>query len=397
MAYKLNYGPTGTTLVQVGTKFYLVYETEGKKLYWEIAKKELDKITDAGKISFDDNGVIATDIEGFQNVSPATWSNLQEAGDLWSAGLLTEIQDNEFEIDAAVNAIKTAALEMPWSNDSDYLNLVTEYLIEDRANWTANLTLDAEGKFGNILKKYDFSKDMYNRMITYKNDEVGRGLLVEDAKTKVLNMLNTLEASLDADTVDWVANKYASASWSDTKLLTQLTAATQKFSIHETDDEFKKILEEGVTTFSNKGVEQVTNIIEAYLPVSLQQPYLDDIQNLAGKFISDATFADTFTEKLKDERYAFNSSWDKDIPWINIKNNILSAAENIWGVRPDENDTTIQQVMAINDVAKREKILRQEGLNRGYETVVNDLYSSMSQSFGTGIVKSLDYELNPGG
>jgi len=397
MAYKLNYGPTGTTLVQVGTKFYLVYETEGKKLYWEIAKKELDKITDAGKISFDDNGVIATDIEGFQNVSPATWSNLQEAGDLWSAGLLTEIQDNEFEIDAAVNAIKTAALEMPWSNDSDYLNLVTEYLIEDRANWTANLTLDAEGKFGNILKKYDFSKDMYNRMITYKIDEVGRGLLVEDAKTKVLNMLNTLEASLDADTVDWVANKYASASWSDTKLLTQLTAATQKFSIHETDDEFKKILEEGVTTFSNKGVEQVTNIIEAYLPVSLQQPYLDDIQNLAGKFISDATFADTFTEKLKDERYAFNSSWDKDIPWINIKNNILSAAENIWGVRPDENDTTIQQVMAINDVAKREKILRQEGLNRGYETVVNDLYSSMSQSFGTGIVKSLDYELNPGG
>lgn len=397
MAYKLNYGPTGTTLVQVGTKFYLVYETEGKKLYWEIAKKELDKITDAGKISFDDNGVIATDIEGFQTVSPATWSNLQEAGDLWSAGLLTEIQDNEFEIDTAVNALKTAAQDMPWSNDSDYLNLVTEYLIEDRENWTANLTLDAEGKFGNILKKYDFSKDMYNRMITYKNDEVGRDLLVEDAKTKVLNMLNTLEASLDADTVDWIANKYASASWSDTKLLTQLTAATQKFSIHETDDEFKKILEEGVTTFSNKGVEQVTNIIEAYLPVSLQQPYLDDIQNLAGKSISDATFLDTFTEKLKDERYAFNSSWDKDIPWINIKNNILSAAENIWGVRPDENDTTIQQVMGINDVAKREKILRQEGLNRGYETVVNDLYSSMSQSFGTGIVKSLDYELNPGG
>lgn len=397
MAYKLNYGPSGTTLVQVGTKFYLVYETEGKKLYWEIAKKELDKITDAGKISFDDNGVIATDIEGFQTVSPATWSNLQEAGDLWSAGLLTEIQDNEFEIDTAVNALKTAAQDMPWSNDSDYLNLVTEYLIEDRENWTANLTLDAEGKFGNILKKYDFSKDMYNRMITYKNDEVGRELLVEDAKTKVLNMLNTLEASLDADTVDWIANKYASASWSDTKLLTQLTAATQKFSIHETDDEFKKILEEGVTTFSNKGVEQVTNIIEAYLPVSLQQPYLDDIQNLAGKSISDATFLDTFTEKLKDERYAFNSSWDKDIPWINIKNNILSAAENIWGVRPDENDTTIQQVMGINDVAKREKILRQEGLNRGYETVVNDLYSSMSQSFGTGIVKSLDYELNPGG
>ena len=74
MAYKLNYGPSGTTLVQVGSKFYLVYESEGKKLYWEINKNELDKLTDAGKVSFDRNGVLATDIEGFQYIAPTAWS-----------------------------------------------------------------------------------------------------------------------------------------------------------------------------------------------------------------------------------------------------------------------------------------------------------------------------------
>jgi len=69
MAYKVNYGPSGTTLIQVGTKFYLVYESEGKKLYWEVNKNELKNIVDAKNVSFDENGIISTDIEGFQYIT----------------------------------------------------------------------------------------------------------------------------------------------------------------------------------------------------------------------------------------------------------------------------------------------------------------------------------------
>ena len=39
----------------------------------------------------------------------------------------------------------------------------------------------------------------------------------------------------------------------------------------------------------------------------LVTPYLEDIQNLAGKYINDVEFADTFTNKLKDEQPA--SRW----------------------------------------------------------------------------------------
>jgi succinate dehydrogenase flavin-adding protein (antitoxin of CptAB toxin-antitoxin module) len=397
MAYKVNYGPSGTTLIQVGTKFYLVYESEGKKLYWEVNKNELKNIVDAKNVSFDENGIISTDIEGFQYITPGTWSGLQERGEVWYAGLLTEIQDNEFEIDNAVTAIKRANQELPWSNDEDYLNLITEYLIEDKENWTTNLDLDPEGRFEAVLAKYDFDKNMYNRLMTYKNNEIGRLKLVEDSVTKVKNTLRTLEANLDEDTIDWVANKYASASWSDTKLLTQLTAATQRYSIHEVDDEFKKILEEGVTTFSNKGVEEMTKIIETYLPKELQQPYLDDIQNLAGKYLSDATFAETFTEQLKDERFAFNPNWDREIPWANVKKNAMTLVASVWGVTPDETDTTLVQIMGINDTSKQLEIARREGIDRGYAKPTNDLYGAMSKSFGTGVVKSLDYELNKGG
>jgi len=397
MAYKVNYGPSGTTLVQVGTKFYLVYESDGRKLYWEISQSDLEKITDAPKLTFNESGMLVTNIEGFQFISPSVWSNYQTNGQVFFAGSINEIQNNEFVIDTAVAAIKKANQDMPWSNDIDYLNLITEYLIEDKENWTTNLTLDPEGRFEAVLTKYGYDTNMYNRFMLYKNNELGRQKLVEDSVNKVKGMLQTLEGNLDNDTIEWVANKYASASWSDDKLLDQLTAATQKYSIYELDDEFKKVLEEGVVTFSNKGVEEVKTLIETWLPKDLQQPYLDDLQNLAGKYLSDATFADTFTEQLKNERYAFNSNWDKEIPWLNIKNNAIALAQSVWGVRPEETDATLQQIMGINDVNERKKILRKEGLARGYDGVISDLYGAMSKSFGTGIVKSIDYGLNPGG
>lgn len=396
MAFKVNYGPTGTTLVQVGDQFYLTYEVKGKKLYWSVSKSQLNSITDAGKLTFNEDGTLATSIEGFKIVNPGTWNALQENGTLWNAGTLLEIQNNEYQIDTAVNAIIAADEELPWGEDEEYLSLIAELIIEDKENWTTNLTLDPDSRFENILTKYNYDTAMYNRKIAYKNNELGRLKLVEDGVNMVKDMLIAMEASLDNDTIEWIANKWASADWSDAKLQNQLEAGTQKNSIHEIDSEFDNVLSNGVVGYSNKGVEEVTKLIETWLPKELQKPYLEDIQNLAGKYINDVEFVDTFTNKLKDERYAFNSSWDKEIPWINVKNNVMTLAASIWGITPAEDDVTLNKVMTINDVAEQKRILREEGLNRGYETTMGSMLEDMTKSFGTGVIKSTDYQLNLG-
>lgn len=397
MAYKMNYGPSGTTLVQVGDQFYLTYEVKGKKLYWTVTKQQLDTITDAGKLTYNTDGTLATDIEGFAQVTPGTWNALQKNGTLWKAGTLLEIENNEFQIDTAVNAINTADKELPWGENPDYLALIAELIIEDKENWTTNLTLDADGRFEDILAIYDYDTNMYNRLITYKNNEIGRKKLVDDGVGMVKEMLIGLKAELDSDTIDWVANKWASADWSDEKLLYQLTAGTQRNSIHEIDSEFDDILNNGVVGISNKGVDEVETIIETWLPKELQKPYLDDIENLAGKYLSDVNFENEFTEKLKNERYAFNSNWDKEIPWMNVKNNVMTIAASLWGVTPEEDDPTLNLAMSVNDVAEQKRILREEGINRGYETTVGNMLTDMTESLGTGVIKSQDYQMNPGG
>jgi len=393
----MNYGPTGTTLVQVGDQFYLTYEVKGKKLYWSVTKQQLDTITDAGKLTYNTDGTLATDIEGFAQVTPGTWNALQKNGTLWKAGTLLEIENNEFQIDTAVNAINTADKDLPWGENPAYLALIAELIIEDKENWTTNLTLDAGGRFEDILAIYDYDTNMYNRLITYKNNEIGRKKLVEDGVGMVKEMLIGLEAELDLDTINWVANKWASADWSEEKLLYQLTAGTQRNSIHEIDSEFDDILNNGVVGISNKGVDEVETIIETWLPKELQKPYLDDIENLAGKYLSDVNFENEFTEKLKNERYAFNSNWDKEIPWMNVKNNVMTIAASLWGVTPKEDDPTLNLAMTVNDVAEQKRILREEGINRGYETTVGDMLTDMTKSLGTGVIKSQDYQMNPGG
>ena len=383
--YKLNYGPEGTTLIQVEDEYFLAYTdpTSGVILYWSINQNDISSISDAPK------GIDGSEIEGFQSYSKEQWQSYEDAGTVYAAGDIFEIVDNDFVIENTVNAIKDVTANEPWSKRQDFQNLVTSLIIEDPANWVTNLAINEE--FRTILNDEGYDMNMYNRYRAYKGDELGKQKLATESLNTVKSMLLGLEADLDADTVNWVANKYASGAWSDDYLLQQLTGATQYGSIFTLDDDFQNVIDNGVVTMSNKGEEEVKSLLDTWLPEELHAPYLNNISEYAGKFINDPDFADNFVEKLKDERYAFNSTWDKEIPWQNIYNNAVTLAEGIWGVIPETGDATLDAVLNEPDLGKRKEILRLEGLERGYVDVTGDLINAMGSSLGSGIIQTKEY------
>lgn len=383
--YKLNYGPEGTTLIQVEDEYFLAYTdpTSGVILYWSINQNDISSISDAPK------GIDGSEIEGFQSYSKEQWQSYEDAGTVYAAGDIFEIVDNDFVIENTVNAIKDVTANEPWSKRQDFQNLVTSLIIEDPANWVTNLAINEE--FRTILNDEGYDMNMYNRYRAYKGDELGKQKLATESLNTVKGMLLGLEADLDADTVNWVANKYASGAWSDDYLLQQLTGATQYGSIFTLDDDFQNVIDNGVVTMSNKGEEEVKSLLDTWLPEELHAPYLNNISEYAGKFINDPDFADNFVEKLKDERYAFNSTWDKEIPWQNIYNNAVTLAEGIWGVIPETGDATLDAVLNEPDLGKRKEILRLEGLERGYVDVTGDLINAMGSSLGSGIIPTQEY------
>ena len=383
--YKLNYGPEGTTLIQVEDEYFLAYTdpTSGVILYWSINQNDISSISDAPK------GTDGSEIEGFQSYSKEEWQSYEDAGTVYAAGDIFEIVDNDFVIENTVNAIKDVTANEPWSSSQDFQNLVTSLIIEDPANWVSNLAINED--FKGILNDYGYDMNMYNRYRAYKGDELGKQKLLKESLNTVKGMLLGLEADLDADTINWAANKYASGAWSDDYLLQQLTGATQYGSIFTLDDDFQNVIDNGVVTMSNKGEEEIKNLLDTWLPEELHAPYLNNISEYAGKFLNDPDFADTFVEQLKDERYAFNSTWDKEIPWQNIYNNAVTLAEGIWGVVPERGDATIDAILNESDLGKRKEMLRLEGLERGYVDVTGDLINAMGSSLGSGIIPTQEY------
>lgn len=399
MAKKITYGPIGTTLIQVGTDFYLGYEYDGDIYYWSIEEKDIPALSEIDTVRYDQNGILANPIEGFQYMPVSDWSDLIEEKKVINAGSLTDLQDSDMSIDSMIDKIIERESTLPWTKEDVYKDYVTELIIEDPTNWLANLDADVDGKlFGEsgLITGLGYSKAMYNQAITYANDPIGKKQLVTDSIIAVQNVLTSLEANLDNNTIEWVANKLASAEWSSTRTTAELTAATQPGYNYQMSADFQDVINNGVVTQSNLGVDKIQQLLDTYLPKELHQPYLDRINEEAGKYINDATYEDTFIEKLKTERFAFNSAWDKEIAWSTILNNGMTLAQSIWGIVPESDDAGLYEMLKTNDINKQKEIARQIGIDRGYQKTATDLFNSFNVSMGGNVVRTQDYNIRQG-
>lgn len=391
MSYEIDYGPQGTTLIQVEGQFFLAYQEGDTIFYWTLNKNELEKITDAPSIGFDSLGKLTTPIAGYQYYDPKKWEEIKDTNNLWAAGDIYDINNQGNVISGTIEKVRNLAETEPWGNDDRYINLVAEAMIEDPENWQSNLELDPENRFFSIINEYGYSADMFNRMKKYSKDKVAADALDKDGYNLVVGILQSLEATLDDKSIRYAATKWASGAWGNARLTSELTGATQKNSIYKVSEDFQNVIDNGVVGFSNKGEDKIQNLLDTYLPKELHAPYLAKMSELAGSYVNNPDFAQQFEDTLKNERYAFNSNWDKDIPWANIMTNAKTLVSTIWNVDVSEEDAIFADILTTNDINKQKEIIRLEGLKRGYANVTTDLFSDMTKSLGSGVIPIQDF------
>lgn len=396
MSYEIDYGPQGTTLIQVEGQFFLAYQEGDTIFYWSLNKNELEKITDAPSIGFDSLGKLTTPIAGYQYYDPQRWEEIKDTNNLWAAGDIYDINNQGNVISGTIEKVRNLAETEPWGNDDRYINLVAEAMIEDPENWQSNLELDPENRFFSIINEYGYSADMFNRMKKYSKDKVAADALNKDGYNLVVGILQSLEATLDDKSIRYAATKWASGAWGNARLTSELTGATQKNSIYEVSEDFQNVIDNGVVGFSNKGEDKIQNLLDTYLPKELHAPYLAKMSELAGSYVNNPDFAQQFEDTLKSERFAFNSNWDKDIPWVNIMKNAKSLVSTIWGVDVSEEDAIFADILTTNDINKQKEMIRLEGLERGYSNVTTSLFTDMTKSLGTGVIPIQDFRMAGG-
>lgn len=396
MSYEIDYGPQGTTLIQVEGQFFLAYQEGDTILYWTLNKNELEKITDAPSIGFDSLGKLITPIAGYQYYDAQRWEEIKDTNNLWAAGDIYDINNQGNVISGTIEKVRNLSETEPWGKDDRYIYLVAEAMIEDPENWQSNLELDPENRFFSIINEHGYSADMFNRMKKYSKDKVAADALDRDGYNLVVGILQSLEATLDDKSIKYAAKKWASGAWGDARLTSELTGATQKNSIYEVSEDFQNVIDNGVVGFSNKGEDKIQNLLDTYLPKELHAPYLAKMSELAGSYVNNPDFAQEFEDKLKSERFAFNPNWDKDIPWANIMTNAKTLVSTIWGVDVSEEDAIFGDILTTNDINKQKEMIRLEGLERGYANVTTSLFTDMTKSLGTGVIPIQDFRMAGG-
>jgi len=145
-----------------------------------------------------------------------------------------------------------------------------------------------------------------------------------------------------------------------------------------------------ISTTTDKETE-VQNLLDTYLPKHLQGQYTSKIGELAGKMRNNALFKDNFINELKDRRYQFYDMYDREIDWASIVTNKKENAAITMGVNLKDDDPLLDKLIKTNDYGKELELMREEGLNRGYAKVKNDLAKAAFSAFGEGIITSRSF------
>lgn len=158
---------------------------------------------------------------------------------------------------------------------------------------------------------------------------------------------------------------------------------------------FKAVVDGGTVTAATGGQANIQNLMDIWLPKAMHANV--DVLYEASKVRQSSFYQNELIEKFKDMRFQGGySMYDRDFSWKNIVQPILNKAESIWGVVIDETDDVVQDLIQINDASKVDAILRETGLQRGYQKTQNDATMAMMQAFGQGIVPVQDYQTRIG-
>lgn len=398
---EVTYGPKGTTLIQVGNTFYLAYDNGASILYWELSKGvDLSTITNINPSfvnQFDSQGklIAGKDIEGYMYINQDDWDlQIVEGDRLVKAGNILEIVDDVTNIiEATVSTLANLDERLPWAKNQDFLDLVVELRTEDSENWKTNMETDS--RFYNILNEVGYTKEMYDNKKSSLLDELGFNKLKENYAKQLKNSVSNILGKLDDNSINYAASKWALGEWSGTTAIEQVTKAVDNNFDVEWDMDFKAVVDGGTVTLATGGQAGIQNLMDIWLPKAMHANV--NVLYESSKVRQSPFYQDELVEKFKDMRFQGGySMYDRDFSWKNIVQPILNKAESIWGVVIDETDDVVQDLIQINDASKVDSILRETGLQRGYQKTQNDATMAMMQAFGQGIVPVQDYQTRIG-
>ena len=276
-------------------------------------------------------------------------------------------------------------------NDDEYVNNLASYYIASGGDMgTAITNFKKTDKYGSILDRLNVTQAQIDAERTEFTDpeQFDKDLITY---TDLYNRTAIAQygSEIPKTALNYLADQTRRGYFTQQEAITQIQGVFDPAAGITMDIGLINALEgQSIKTTTAKETE-VQNLLDMYVPKHLQGEFI--VSEEAGKMRNNSLYKDIFTNKLKDLRFQFYGQYDRDIAWQTIVNAKKENASAVMGVNLKDDDPLLDQLITTNDYAKETELMRQVGLDRGYQKVKNDLTNAMMATFGNGVVTSRSY------
>lgn len=276
-------------------------------------------------------------------------------------------------------------------NDDEYVNNLASYYIASGGDMgTAITNFKKTDKYGSILDRLNVTQAQIDAERTeFTNPEQFDKDLITYTDLYNRTAIAQYGSEIPKIALNYLADQTRRGYFTQQEAITQIQGVFDPAAGITMDIGLINALEgQSIKTTTAKETE-VQNLLDMYVPKHLQGEFT--VSEEAGKMRNNSLYKDIFTNKLKDLRFQFYGQYDRDIAWQTIVNAKKENASAVMGVNLKDDDPLLDQLITTNDYAKETELMRQVGLDRGYQKVKNDLTNAMMATFGNGVVTSRSY------
>tara|TARA_A200000159_G_C7333493_1_gene344011 strand:+ start:187 stop:1455 length:1269 start_codon:yes stop_codon:yes gene_type:complete len=276
-------------------------------------------------------------------------------------------------------------------NDDEYVNNLASYYIASGGDMgTAITNFKKTDKYGSILDRLNVTQAQIDseRAEFTDPEQFDKDLITY---TDLYNRTAVAQygSEIPKTALNYLADQTRRGYFTQQEAITQIQGVFDPAAGITMDIGLINALEgQSIKTTTAKETE-VQDLLDMYIPKHLQGEFT--VSEEAGKMRNNSLYKDIFINKLKDTRFQFYGQYDRDIAWQTIVNAKKENASAIMGVNLKNDDPLLDQLITTNDYAKETELMRQVGLDRGYQKVKNDLTNAMMDTFGSGVVTSRSY------
>lgn len=372
--------PEGARVVRVqgprGTSLWLQYEVPNTRavMAWNI------RDSGEARALLGDNPGGAVD----ETVDEDTWHRRVGAGAFWF-GDTSELADlGTHPFDQYLRNLEERAEVEPWLKDPSVLAVTLAARMEgrkaphpteiERTSWWRSSTPDEKA---------------WARLAASNPTQARRRL--EDTRRAVAEQLR--QAGVDnapGSLVRLLADRAAHGTWSESKLAEQVRKLSDPAAPGRLEKDVRDALKGVNLDTTQARIEDVRSLSGQWLGPLYGDWDDRQVNKWAGTLRNDPDGETKLLDHLRGQFIErFGDRGNPNITYEDLRQPAVALMSQIWGdSQPDERDPFFVSLLRLQDDEERSKRLRQEGLKRGVDKVVNDATEGLVGIFGqpTGVI-----------